>query len=69
MAAKQEGVTTIAMESTGDYWQNLHAELESDRAGLEVILVNGKYSKNVKGKKTDVLRLFVATKDAFFRTY
>lgn len=47
------GVTTVAMESTGDYWQNLHAELES--SGLEVILVNGKYSKNVKGKKTDVL--------------
>lgn len=46
-------VTTVAMESTGDYWQNLFAELEA--AGLEVILVNGKYSKNVKGKKTDVL--------------
>lgn len=47
------GVTTVAMESTGDYWQNLHAELES--SGLEVVLVNGKFSKNVKGKKTDVL--------------
>lgn len=46
-------VTTVAMESTGDYWQNLHAELES--SGVEVILVNGKYSKNAKGKKTDVL--------------
>jgi len=46
-------IDTVAMESTGDYWQNLHAKLES--LGLEVILVNGKYSKNVKGKKTDVL--------------
>ena len=46
-------VDTVAMESTGDYWQNLHAELES--LGLEVLLVNGKFSKNVKGKKTDVL--------------
>ena len=46
-------IDTVAMESTGDYWQNLHAELES--MGLEVILVNGRYSKNVKGKKTDVL--------------
>ena len=46
-------IDTVAMESTGDYWQNLHAKLES--IGLEVILVNGKYSKNAKGKKTDVL--------------
>jgi len=43
----------VAMESTGNYWQNLYAELISH--GLEVILVNGKFTKQMKGKKTDVL--------------
>lgn len=47
-----EGITTIAMESTGDYWRSLYIILQD--YGLEVILVNGKYTKNVKGKKTDV---------------
>lgn len=46
-------VDTVAMESTGDYWQNLFAELVG--IGIEVILVNGRFTKNVKGKKTDVL--------------
>lgn len=50
---KERGVKTVAMESTGDYWQNLYLELVSN--GLEVVLVNGKFTKNVKGKKTDVL--------------
>ena len=40
------------MESTGDYWQNLYTELIS--FGFEVVLVNGKFTKNAKGKKTDV---------------
>ena len=48
-----EGITTVAMESTGDYWRALFIILQD--YGLEVILVNGKYTKNVKGKKTDVL--------------
>lgn len=46
-------IETVAMESTGDYWQNLYIELVS--SGFEVILVNGKFTKNMKGKKTDVL--------------
>lgn len=46
------GITTVAMESTGDYWQNLYAELI--KHNFEVILVNGKFTKNAKGKKTDV---------------
>ena len=46
-------IETVAMESTGDYWQNLYAELLS--SGIEVILANGKFTKNIKGKKTDVL--------------
>ncbi|QTE21809.1 IS110 family transposase [Polaribacter cellanae] len=42
----------VAMESTGNYWQNLHAVLLS--RGFEVTLCNGKFTKNIKGKKTDV---------------
>lgn len=45
------GVKTVAMESTGSYWQTLFAALQS--AGFEVLLVNGRQIKNVKGK-TDV---------------
>lgn len=44
--------TTVAMESTGTYWQNLYSTLQE--AGLKVILVNGKFTKNIHGKKTDV---------------
>ena len=45
-------VKTIAMESTGTYWQSLFAALQN--AGLQVILCNGKFTKNIKGKKSDV---------------
>jgi transposase len=48
-----KNITTIAMESTGTYWQNLYAVLIS--RGFQVILCNGKFTKNIKGKKTDVL--------------
>jgi len=50
LAAKK--VNTVAMESTGTYWQNLHAVLLSKN--FEVILCNGKFTKNIKGKKTDI---------------
>ncbi len=50
---QENGIETVAMESTGNYWQNLYIELISN--GLEVILTNGKFTKNIKGKKTDVL--------------
>ena len=46
------GITTVAMESTGDYWQNLYVEIQ--KHGIEVVLCNGKFTKNAKGKKTDV---------------
>ena len=46
------GVTSVAMESTGNYWQNLYVELI--KHGFEVVLANGKFTKNIKGKKTDV---------------
>ncbi len=47
------GVTTIAMESTGSYWQTLFNALQA--AGFEVLLVNSRHIRNVKGKKTDVV--------------
>lgn len=46
------GITSVAMESTGDYWQNLYTELVKN--DFEVILCNGKFTKHAKGKKTDV---------------
>lgn len=46
------GITSVAMESTGDYWQNLYAELM--KHGINVVLCNGKFTKHPKGKKTDV---------------
>jgi transposase len=45
-------VKIVAMESTGTYWQNLYTVLQG--VGLEVILCNGKFTKNIKGRKTDV---------------
>jgi hypothetical protein len=49
---KAHHITHVAMESTGSYWQNLYVEL--CRYGFEVTLCNGKFTKNIKGKKTDV---------------
>ena len=50
---KANGITSVAMESTGSYWKGLFQHLQQD--GFEVILVNGKHTHNVKGRKTDVL--------------
>ncbi len=49
---RQHGVTTVAMEATGVYWLYLYSVLEA--AGLEVIAVNGRYVKNLPGRKTDM---------------
>lgn len=46
------GITTVAMESTGNYWLSLYEVLEAN--GLEVCLVNARHLKNVSGRKTDV---------------
>lgn len=46
-------IRTVAMESTGTYWQNLYAVLVA--RGFHVILCNGKFTKNIKGKKSDVM--------------
>jgi transposase len=47
---KTEGVTHIAMESTGIYWKPVFNILEED---FEIILVNARHIKNVPGHKTD----------------
>lgn len=48
---KTNQIKTIAMESTGSYWQSLFMLLQSE--GFEVILVQGTQTKNLKAK-TDV---------------
>jgi len=50
---KQFGIKSVVMEATGIYWLPLYEMLEA--AGFEVCLVNGAHSKNVPGRKTDVL--------------
>ena len=47
-----QGVRTVAMEATGIYWLCPYEVLE--QAGLEVVVVNGKYVKNLPGRKTDM---------------
>jgi len=49
---KQHAITTVALESTGSYWQPLFVLLQHYE--LHPVLVNGKFTKNVKGRKTDV---------------
>ncbi len=47
---KENGITHIAMESTGVYWKPIYNVLEFD---FEILLVNARHIKNVPGKKTD----------------
>ncbi len=49
---KENNITTTALESTGNYWQNLYVVLIE--AGIEVVLTNGRLTKNMNRKKTDV---------------
>jgi transposase len=49
---KDSGVRSVAMEATGIYWLCPYEVLE--QAGLEVVVVNGKYVKNLPGRKTDM---------------
>ena len=48
---KANGITHIAMESTGVYWKPIFNILEDE---FEVLLVNAQHIKNVPGRKTDV---------------
>jgi len=47
-----QGVRSVAMEATGIYWLCPYEVLE--KARLEVVVVNGKYVKNLPGRKTDM---------------
>jgi transposase len=46
-------ITSVAMESTGNYWIPLFQIL--DARGLEVVLVNARHVRHVPGRKSDVL--------------
>ncbi len=48
-----EGVTHVAMESTGVYWKPVYAVLEV-AGGFELVVGNAQHMKNVPGRKTDV---------------
>jgi transposase len=50
---QKHGITSVAMESTGTYWQTLFSALQ--KAGFAVILVGGSQTKNVQGRKTDLI--------------
>ena len=46
-----QGVTHVAMESTGEYWKPVYNILEGS---FELLLVNAQHVKAVPGRKTDV---------------
>ncbi|HEX9841608.1 MAG TPA: IS110 family transposase [bacterium] len=45
-------VKSVAMEATGIYWLPLYGVLEE--AGMQVLMVNGKHTRNLPGRKTDM---------------
>ena len=47
-----QGASSVAMEATGVYWLCPYEVLE--KAGLQVVMINGKYVKNLPGRKTDM---------------
>ena len=49
---RERGVQSVAMEATGVYWLPLYGVLEA--AGFEVVMVNGKHTRNLPGRKTDM---------------
>lgn len=49
---KAQKVKSVAMEATGVYWLPLYGVLEA--AGFEVLMVNGKHTRNLPGRKTDM---------------
>lgn len=46
-----QGVTHVAMESTGEYWKPVYNLLEGN---FELLVVNAQHIKQVPGRKTDV---------------
>jgi transposase len=49
---QERGVKSVAMEATGVYWLPLYGVLEA--AGFQVSMVNGKQTRNLPGRKTDM---------------
>jgi transposase len=47
----EEGVSHVAMESTGVFWKPIYNILEEQ---FQIVLVNARHIKNVPGRKTDV---------------
>ena len=60
---KENGIQSVAMESTGAYWQALYAVLLNN--GFQVILCNGKFTKKHQRQKNRCARLSMDTKTAF----
>ena len=50
---EEEGIESVAMESTSVYWIPLYELLEA--RGMEVVLVNARQLSHVPGRKTDML--------------
>jgi transposase len=48
---RDQGVQSVAMESTYIYWIPIYELLESQ--GIEIVLVNARQLHNVPGRKTD----------------
>lgn len=48
-----QSVNSVAMEATGVYWLALYSVLE--QAGMEVVMVNGRQTRNLPGRKTDMM--------------
>lgn len=48
---KEQGVTHVAMESTGSYWRPVYSILEGE---FEILVCNAHHMRNVPGRKTDV---------------
>src|SRR5213594_4090151 len=72
---KAQGARSVAMEATGIYWLCPYEVLE--QGGFEVVVVNGKYVKNLPGRKTDMkdcqwqancMRMGCCTVDLFRRS-
>lgn len=50
---EEQGIVSVAMESTSVYWIPIYELLES--RGIEVLLVNARHLGNVPGRKTDII--------------
>ncbi|HEV2126982.1 MAG TPA: IS110 family transposase, partial [Chloroflexota bacterium] len=50
----EEGVTHVAMESTGVYWQPVWNILEAHADHFALVLANAQHVKQVPGRKTDI---------------